>query len=117
MPGVLLHVGAVVQCPHMAPVTTPPIQTRVLVMGQPVATSANQFMIAGCVFTLPGPKPSPCLQAKWMQPATRILINGVPPILQTPPGPGTGAGLCLSPEQIPQGPPVVSAMQIRVTGM
>src|SRR6267378_6202268 len=99
MPGVLLHVGAGVQCTHMIPATTPPTQMRVLVMGQPVATTANLFMVAGCPFTLPGPKPSPCVQVKWLQPATRILVNGLPPILQTPPGPGSGAGLCLSPEQ------------------
>jgi hypothetical protein len=50
-------------------------------------------------------------------PATRLLVMGAPPILQTPPGPGTGAGLCLSPEQAPQGPPIVIAMQPRVQGM
>lgn len=117
MPGVLLHVGSVVQCPHATPVTTAPTQTRVLVMGQPVATTANQFLVTGCPFTLPGPKPSPCVQVKWLQPATRILVSGMPPLLQTPPGPGTGAGLCLSPEQLPQGPPIVSAMQTRVIGI
>jgi hypothetical protein len=117
MPGVLVHVGAVMQCTHMGPVTTTPTQTRVLVNGQPVATTANLFTVAGCVFTLPGPKPSPCIQIKWLQPATRVLINGMPALLQTPPGPGPGAGMGLSPEQIPQGPPMVSAIQPRVLGM
>jgi hypothetical protein len=112
-----LHVGAVVQCTHMAPATTPPTQTRVLVMGQPVATVANLFTVAGCLFTLPGPKPSPCVQVKWLQPATRLLIDGQPPLLQTPPGPGVGAALCLSPEQAPQGPPQVAAMQTQVLGI
>ena len=116
MPGVLLHVGAVVQCTHMAPATNAPVQTRVLLSGQPAATVASLFTVAGCPFTIPGPKPQPCVTVKWLMPAARVLIMGQPALLQTPPGPGTGAALCLSPEQIPQGPPMVSAMQIRVMG-
>jgi hypothetical protein len=117
MPGVLLHVGAVVQCTHAAPASTTPVQTRVLVSSQPVATTANVFTVAGCLFTLPGPKPSPCVRVQWTMPATRVLVMGVPALLQTPPGPGPGAGLCLSPEQLPQGPPVVTAVQPRVLGV
>jgi hypothetical protein len=44
-------------------------------------------------------------------PATRILINGQPAILQA------STGLCQSVEQIPQGPPTVIATQVRVGGM
>jgi hypothetical protein len=97
-------------------VTTPPVQTRVLVSGQPVATTANQFTVAGCPFTLPGPKPSPCVRVQWTMPAARVFVMGTPALLQTPPGPGPGAGLCLSPEQAPQGPPTVTAIQPRVLG-
>lgn len=117
MPGVLLPVGATVQCTHQAPVSSAPTQVRVLVSGQPVATTANLFTVAGCPFTLPGPKPSPCIQVKWTQPATRILVNGVPALLQTPPGPGPAAAVGLSPEQAPQGAPIVTAMQTRVLGV
>ena len=117
MPGVLFHVGATMQCTHMAPATTPPTQTRVFVSGQPVVTTANLITVAGCPFTLPGPKPSPCVRVQWQMPATRLLVSGLPPLLQTPPGPGPGAGLCLSPEQVPQGPPVVAAVQARVMGV
>ena len=37
MPGLLLHTGALVQCPHLAPASIAPAQTQVLVSGQPVA--------------------------------------------------------------------------------
>jgi hypothetical protein len=117
MPGVLLHVGAVVQCTHLAPATIAPGQPRVLVMGQPVATTANMTTVAGCPFTLPGLKPSPCVRVQWTMPATRVLVGGAPALLQTPPGPGPGAGLGLSPEQLPQGPPMVTAVQARVLGV
>jgi hypothetical protein len=48
---------------------------------------------------------------QWLVPATRVLVNGQPAILQT------STGLCLSVEQIPAGPPTVVAIQTRVTGM
>ncbi|HVF09192.1 MAG TPA: hypothetical protein VNA16_00205, partial [Abditibacteriaceae bacterium] len=113
----LLHVNAVIQCFHAAPVATAPTQGRVLVGGQPVATSANLLTVAGCPFALPGtpPKPQPCVRVQWTMLSTRVLINGQPALLQA--GPGVGAGTCLSVEQIPQGPPLVSAMQLRVSGM
>lgn len=111
MPGPLVHVGAVATCPHAGPVTIIPSNARVLVGGAPVATVADQFMIAGCVFTVPGPKPQPCVTARWLSPAARVLVGGSPAVLQT------SAGLCLSAEQIPQGPPTIASAQPRVTGV
>lgn len=49
--------------------------------------------------------------------ATRVLINGAPALLQTPPGPGPGSGICLSAEQAPQGIPMVSQIQTKVIGI
>jgi uncharacterized Zn-binding protein involved in type VI secretion len=114
MPGFLMHVGATTQCTHQAPASIAPAQTRVLVSGQPVATTANLITVAGCPFTIPGPKPQPCLTVRWTMTSTRVLVNGMPALLQ--PSPGTGPALCLSPEQIPQGPPIVSSVQMRVAG-
>lgn len=113
MPGLLLHVGAVMQCTHSGLVTTAPTQPRVMVSGQPVATTSNLLTVAGCVFTVPGPKPQPCVRVQWANVSARVLVGGLPPLLQV--GPGVGAGVCLSAEQIPQGPPIVGTMQARVT--
>ncbi|MBI1259058.1 MAG: hypothetical protein GC204_16435 [Chloroflexi bacterium] len=110
MPGFLFHVGAQAMCPHGGQVTTISSNTRVLVNGMPVATMADQFMIAGCVFTVPGPKPQPCIKVQWLVPATRVMINGQPAILMA------STGLCQSAEQIPGGPPTVTVTQTRVTG-
>lgn len=107
----IFHVGASTLCPHGGQLTTVPGNPRVLVGGQPVATMADQFLIAGCVFTLPGPKPSPCVTAKWLKPALRVLAGGQPVILRTSPG------LCQSPDQLPQGPPNVIITQVRAGGM
>ena len=112
MPGLLMHANAVCQCTHAAPTTIVPTQARVLVSGQPVATMTSQIMVAGCPFTLPLPKPQPCITVKWLMPSVRVLVLGQPAMLV--PAPGPGPGLCQSAEQIPQGPPIVSAVQLRV---
>lgn len=114
MPGFLLHVGAVMQCTHGAPANVAPLQPRVVVSGQPVAPIASIIAVAGCPFTTPVPKPQPCILVKWLMPSTRFLVSGQPAALV--PAPGPGPGLCQSAEQIPQGPPIVATVQIRVIG-
>ena len=111
MPGPVVHVGASIICPHAGTVSVITSNTRVLVGGQPAATLADTYPIAGCPFQIPtpgGPKPQPCVTARWFTPATRVLVNGQPVIVQT------SSGLCQSIEQIPQGPPTVVAAQPRV---
>jgi hypothetical protein len=111
MPGFLVQVGAMAACPHQGQVSVVSSNTRVLMSGQPAATLADSYPIAACVFTLPNGKPQPCLSVRWVTPATRILINGQPAILQP------SSGICLSAEQIPQGPPTVTVTQTRVNGL
>ena len=114
MPGFLVHVGATAMCPHGGQVTLVTTNTRVMVSGQPAVTLSDMMTIAGCPFQIPtpgGPKPQPCVTGRWVAPATRVLINGQPAILQM------STGLCQSAEQIPQGPPTVVQTQVRVGGM
>jgi hypothetical protein len=104
MPGLLMHVGAAVTCPHGAPGTTVSANARVLVSGTPVATIADVTTVAGCPFQVPvgaGTKPQPCVKILWSVPAARVLVNGQPALLNTSPGIGQSA------EQIPQGPATV----------
>jgi hypothetical protein len=107
MPGPMVTVASVGMCPHAGPITIASSDARVLASGAPVATMADQFVIAGCVFTIPPGKPQPCVRVQWLIPAVRVLINGQPPILQT------STGLALSVEGIPGGPPVISTTQPR----
>jgi hypothetical protein len=109
MPDPLFHVGAQAICPHAGQVTTMSSNVRVKVSGQQVATLADQYLVAGCAFTLPA-KPQPCLTVQWLAPAARVLVGRQPAILQT------SSALCLSAEQLPQGPPSVLAAQPRVRG-
>jgi hypothetical protein len=109
MPGPLFHVGAAAICPHGGQVTTISSNVRVLVSGMPVATVADQAMVAGCVFNISG-APQPCIKVQWLVPAVRVLVNGQPPVLATSPG------LCIAANGAPNGPPVVITTQPRVIG-
>jgi len=108
MSGTLFHQGATALCPHGAPVNAISSNTRVLVSGLPVATLADQYLIAGCPFA---GQTGPCVRVQWLVPATRVLVNGVPPILNT------SVGLALAATQAPLGPPVVAATQPRVVAI
>jgi hypothetical protein len=117
MPGLMLHLGAQLACPHQVPATIAPGQPRVSVLGGPVATSLNQITVAGCPFQIPvgaGTKPQPCVRVVWANQSSRVTVMGQPVLLQAPPGPGPGGGVCQSVEQIPQGPPTVRTIQPKV---
>ncbi len=79
MPGPVVTAASVAMCPHGGPVSIVSSDARVLASGAPVATIADQFMVAGCAFTIP--PPLPCLMIQWLMGATRVLINGIPPVL------------------------------------
>ena len=109
MPGPLFHVSAVAMCSHGGQVQTISTNTRVLVGGMAVATMSDQFVVAGCAFNVGGVA-HPCVKIQWLTPATRVLVNGQPAILQT------STGLGLAADQAPQGPPAVVSTQPRVVG-
>ncbi len=113
MPDFLLHVGATASCPHGGQITLIPSNSRVLANGMAVAVISDTGTVAGCPFQIPvpgGTKPQPCVQARWVVPATRVLVNGQPALLKS------SSGICQSAEQIPQGAPSVSVTQTRVQG-
>jgi hypothetical protein len=114
MPGFLLHVGAVVQCTHGIPAIIPPMQPRVLVSAQPVAPFTSIITVAGCPFVV-ALKPQPCVTIRWLMPSTRVLVMGQPAAVIAAPGPGPA--ICQSPDQIPNGPPIVSFVQPRVIAL
>jgi hypothetical protein len=88
---------------------TIPGSARVLVSGMPVATVADQCLIAGCAFTIPPPQP--CLRVQWLTPATRVSVNGSAPITQG------SSGLAISATGVPQGPPLILSTQTRVSAL
>jgi hypothetical protein len=74
----------------------------------PVAVLIDQGLVAGCLFTVPTNKPQPCVTTRWIAGATRVVANGVPLLINP------CVALCLSAEQIPGGPPIITGSQTRV---
>lgn len=107
----ILDLGCTIQCPHGAQATVITTNTKVKVGGNFAILSTDTMVIAGCPFTLPGPKPSPCVTIQWSAPAQKVKVNGTPVLLQT------SVGLCKSPEGAPQGPASVSGVQTKVMGL
>jgi len=107
MPGPIYHVGASAICPHGGQVTTIASQPRVTVSGMPVATIADQSLVAACPFNVSG-APMPCVRVQWLVPAARVKVMGLPVLIQT------STGLCLNATQAPQGAPIIVSTQPRV---
>lgn len=110
MPGPLLTLATSMQCPHGAKATPVPSQSKVLIDKSAALVASDTGTVAGCPFTLPGPKPSPCVTVQWTAPAIKVLLAGQPALL------ASSVGLCKSPEQAPQGP-VVASPSPKVKGM
>jgi hypothetical protein len=110
MPGLLVHSGMTMTCPHGGTVflAGPP---GALVDGLAVTTLADQLTVRGCPA-----QPTPCVTVLWAN-AGQILVNGSPVLLQaappTPP-PVPGDGVCVG--SVTPLPPQVLAMQLFVTG-
>lgn len=107
----LQHVGLTAMCPHGGQVTIMSTNTRVKASGQFVAIMGDMYIVAGCSFTVPPGKPQPCVKIQWLAPSTRVKVMGKPVLLKS------SVGLCLSPEQIPQGSPVMIVTQMRAKGI
>jgi hypothetical protein len=95
MPGPILHLGATVLCSHGGQAAPTAPVPRVLVSGQPVATIAAPYAVAGCAFVPPAGN-GPCVTGQWIVGATRVLALGQPLALMT------GQSTC-----VPTGTPLV----------
>ena len=105
MPGYLLHQGATVICAHAGQAQPTVPNPRVKVMGQPVVTQPNPFVVSGCGLT--GTPNPPCATAQWVTAATRVRVGGLPVLLQD------SQATC-----IPTGTPLtILVTQVRVKGM
>jgi hypothetical protein len=94
-----------VLCAHGGSATPAVPNPRVTVSGQPTATMAAPYLIAGCPFNVSG-APVPCVTAQWAVAATRVLSNGQPLVLMD------SQAVC-----VPNGTPLVPvAAQTRVIG-
>lgn len=101
MPAPALTATASLQCPHGGKVQIISANTKATANGVPLALANDTFVVAGCTFTLPGPKPSPCLTVRWTATDSKTTVNGTPTLSMT------SAGMCYSGDQVAQGPVII----------
>ena len=110
MPAPICTTASVIQCPHGGQASLLTSDTQLRIEGAFALLETDVHPVAGCPFTLPGPKPSPCLSIRWSAGATQTKVRGVPVLLQT------SVGVCYSAEQAPQGVALVTQVQTQAHG-
>jgi hypothetical protein len=111
VPGFVVTAASQVNCLHQGLVKFTPHQTRVLVAGAPVVTTADVNVVGACSLSSLTP-PSPCVRVDFtLAGSSRVFVDGQSVILE-PLGPG--AGVCQA--AAPQGTPTIAAVQTQAAG-
>jgi uncharacterized Zn-binding protein involved in type VI secretion len=101
--------ATMLSCPHGVPGQVSATAPKVTIEGSTVAVLGDMATVSGCPFTLPNGKPQPCVTARFMGPATRVMAGGLPVILQF------SGDMFQSAEQVPNGPVTWTLPQLKVT--
>ncbi|MBX9395827.1 hypothetical protein K4749_20025 [Streptomyces sp. TRM72054] len=107
--GGLLGAAAVISCPHGGRATAATTSDgAVFIDGVPVATAAHSHVVTGCPHTVDG-VPMPCVAVRWTGSDTGVTVDGAAVLLDT------STAQCFTAAFVPQGPPVIQAVQRKVT--
>ncbi len=110
MPGYILTTASQVMCTHGGNAILTTSNTQLQVDNALALLETDVNSIAGCPFTLPGPKPSPCIRIEWTAGATQCKSNGTKVLIQS------SMGKCISAEGATQGIAIVIQTQMKVQG-
>lgn len=109
MPGNLLTTASTIMCPHGGQATLFTANVRAYAGGAPVLLETDVHPVAGCPFTLPGGKYSPCVRIQWSGGAGSTPVNGTPVLVQS------SIGQCYSPEGAVQGVAFIVNTQLKAS--
>jgi hypothetical protein len=104
----IVTMATLTQCPHGVPGQLATSNAKVLVDGAPALVMGDRGTVAGCPFTLPNAKPQPCVTELLTGVSTKVMADGKFVLLMNP------SDICLSAEQIPQGPVIWTMVQSKV---
>lgn len=94
-------------CTHGASAVLFTSNTGVNVDNAPALLETDIHPVAGCPFTLPGPKPSPCVRIEWTAGAEMCKANGTKVLVQS------SIGKCMSAEGAMQGIAIIAQTQMK----
>lgn len=98
-----------IKCMHMASAILTTSNTKLTVDGAPALLETDVHPVAGCPFTLPGGKPSPCVRIEWSAGTTKMTSGGTKVLIRT------SIGKCYSPESAMQGIAIIAMTQPKTT--
>jgi hypothetical protein len=111
MPGYILTTSSTVMCMHGGTATLTTSNTKMKVEGSPALLESDIHTVAGCIFTLPGPKPSPCIRIEWTMGASMCKCDGTKVLIQS------SIGKCISAEGAMQGLAIIAQTQMKARAM
>lgn len=98
-------------CMHGGTASLTTSNTKMKVDSSPALLESDVHSVAGCSFTLPGPKPSPCIRIEWTAGATMCKNDGTKVLIQS------SVGKCISAEGATQGLAIVAQTQMKAQAM
>lgn len=107
MPGNILTTSSQIKCMHGGSAILTTSNTKMMVDNAPALLESDIHSVAGCPFTLPGPKPSPCIKIEWMLGAAMCQSGGTKVLVMS------SIGKCSSAEGAVQGIAIISQTQTK----
>jgi hypothetical protein len=107
MPGYILTTMSQVKCTHGGTALLTTANSLIKVDGAPALLESDIHPVVGCPFTVPGPKPQPCVRIEWTAAAEQCKINGIKVLVRS------SVGKCISAEGAIQGVAIVAQTQMK----
>ena len=107
MPGYILTTASLVTCTHGGMATLTTSNTKMKVDGSAALLEADVHSVAGCPFTTPVPKPSPCIKIEWTAGASMCKSDGTKVLVKS------SVGKCVSAEGATQGLAIIAQTQTK----
>ena len=107
MPGYILTTASSITCTHGGQATLTTSNTKLKVDGVPALLVSDIHSVAGCPFTVPGPKPQPCIRIEWEAGAMMCKVEGTAVLVKS------SIGKCISAEGATQGLAIVAMTQMK----
>lgn len=85
--------------------------TQLKIDSAPALLESDVHPVAGCPFTIPPTKPSPCIKIEWVMGAVMCKSNGTGVLIQS------SIGKCISAEGATQGIAIIAQTQTKIRAM
>ena len=110
MPNYLTKTSTIL-CPHGGKANLLTANTKVFAARSPLLLESDIHPVIGCVFTLPGGKPSPCIRIEWSAGATKTAAKSTAPLLKN------SIGKCYNAENAIQGVATIVNTQMKASAL